>query len=324
MKQIPPLRLREKYFAAIEKEINRIFQTRLYKPLLDVLEISETTATRRSNELRNASESALISAIKDGFVWYRDGHFYGEFNSEIVRDLRSLGARFNYKSKTWSLAVEILPAEIRTAQAYATDRFDRLRRAMFAALDEIDVGIDRLQEDSRLRALYGQSLDAMNDDFQRTIKNITITPKLTEAQRKIIADEYGTNLEKYIQGWAQENIIKLREKVQANAMQGRRPETLIKTLIENYGVSKNKAQFLARQETSLMLSKFRESRYKDAGSTRYRWSGVNDGRERPDHIELNGKVFSWDSPPVTDKRTGARNHPGEDYNCRCVAIALVD
>ena len=38
----------------------------------------------------------------------------------------------------------------------------------------------------------------------------------------------------------------------------------------------------------------------------------NDVKVRSSHADQEGRVFSWDDPPV-----GA--HPGEDYNCRCTA-----
>jgi GNAT superfamily N-acetyltransferase len=41
------------------------------------------------------------------------------------------------------------------------------------------------------------------------------------------------------------------------------------------------------------------------------------------HDELEGTEHAWDDPPVTDKY-GNRNHPGEDYQCRCVAVPILD
>lgn len=41
------------------------------------------------------------------------------------------------------------------------------------------------------------------------------------------------------------------------------------------------------------------------------------------HQELDGTEQSWDDPPVTNE-DGDRNHPGEDYQCRCVAYPILD
>ncbi|MDD0884230.1 phage head morphogenesis protein, partial [Xylella fastidiosa subsp. multiplex] len=37
---------------------------------------------------------------------------------------------------------------------------------------------------------------------------------------------------------------------------------------------------------------------------------------REDHAAHDGTVFRWSDPPAT-------GHPGQDYNCRCVAIPNV-
>jgi hypothetical protein len=42
---------------------------------------------------------------------------------------------------------------------------------------------------------------------------------------------------------------------------------------------------------------------------------MEDSRVRPDHVHLNGRVFSFDDPPVADTRTGFRGNPGEAANC---------
>jgi uncharacterized protein with gpF-like domain len=39
---------------------------------------------------------------------------------------------------------------------------------------------------------------------------------------------------------------------------------------------------------------------------------------------MNGKIFSFDNPPVVDKKTGRKANHSEDYNCRCVAIPALD
>jgi len=80
---------------------------------------------------------------------------------------------------------------------------------------------------------------------------------------------------------------------------------------------------IARQETSLFVSKYREERYTGAGITEYIWSTSKDQRVRPDHAALDHQVFSWDSPPVTDRATGKRNNPGADFGCRCLALPVI-
>lgn len=314
MRQLHALPLRQKYFLAIEKSINKAIADVLFRPLLAVVGIPAT-------EILNTG-AALLDAIRDGLVWYERDHFAGQFNSTLTKELRAIGARFNALSRTWSLPSDRIPTDIRFAQAGADDRYAKIRQAFLYTLDNIDVA--SINKFVNFPEEYGNTIDWMEEDFQKTLSAITIPVKLTEENRKMISQEWGQNLDLYVKDWLSQNIIKLREDVQANAFGGRRASALVDMIQQNYGVSQRKAKFLARQETSLLMSKFRETRYRDIGANRYRWSSSHDERVRHDHKDLNGKIFTWDMPPVTNRRTGARNNPGEDFGCRCVAIALIE
>jgi SPP1 gp7 family putative phage head morphogenesis protein len=164
----------------------------------------------------------------------------------------------------------------------------------------------------------------MNQDFSEIVSKVAIPPKMSDRAREVISQSWANNLDLYIQNWADESILKLRSDIMSNTMRGQRAENMVKAIVEEYGVSQRKAKFLAKQETSLLMSKFQENRYKDVGITKYRWSTSRKKNVRHDHKVLEGKIFSWDNPPVTDQKTGARNNPGEDYNCACVAVPIVE
>lgn len=314
MKYLPILPVRDKYWRELEKEVTRIFAESIYEPLLALFRKPEL-------EIKNTGNT-LIDAIAQGIIYYDDGHFIGHWNAALTKELRAIGAIYNTPSRTWSLKREFLPADIRIAQAHSDMRFDTLRRGFLRTLDDLSVRPVNYTEE--MREFYKRSVGWMSDDFNKSVEAITIPPKLTEAQRNIIATEWSDNLDKYIKGWVDERILKLRGEVQANAFAGHRSSALLDMIRSDYGVSRRKAEFLARQETSLLMSKFRESRYRDIGVQKYRWSTAHDERVRHDHRDLNGKIYDWSSPPVTNRRNGARNHPGEDFNCRCVAVAIVE
>ena len=173
-----------------------------------------------------------------------------------------------------------------------------------------------------LEKAFGK-LDAQ---FQQTTKVITardIEIPLQDKFKEQLKDAYTENLDLYIQGWYDEQILRLRDKVYQNVAEGYRAENLVETIMSERDVSKRKAIFLAKQETSLMVSNYRELRYKDIGVSKYQWSTSQDVRVRADHRALNGQIFDWEHPPVTNKQTGARNSPGEDFGCRCIAIPVL-
>ena len=85
-------------------------------------------------------------------------------------------------------------------------------------------------------------------------------------------------------------------------------------------VSESRARFWARDQALKFNAGVTRQRAKGVGLDRYEW--VTTGVARPDHADLEGQIFSFDSPPVTNAN-GDRNNPGEDYNCRCVALLVV-
>lgn len=333
VKTLEPLTLKDQYFLAIEREIKRIFYDIMYRPLLEVFGMNQRQVDKQLKNSRNA----LLEAITAGKVWYEDGQFKGTFNARISAAIIRLGGIFNVKSKTYSLPKSKVPTEVKFAQAQANSNYEAMRAAMLSAIDNMTPAtVDQI---SKTKEEYEKTVAHMEYDLQKTIpktapqtvdnpatakSRLIVEAKLTEGQKRVIGEDWGSNLDLYIKGWTQDNILKLREQIQPHVMAGGRAEGLVKVIEDNYGVAARKAKFLARQETALLMAKFQETRYSDIGITKYRWSTAHDARVRHDHHELNGKVYRFDSPPVTNKKNGARNNPGQDFNCRCVAIPIVE
>lgn len=102
-----------------------------------------------------------------------------------------------------------------------------------------------------------------------------------------------------------------------------RVETLREKIEERFDVSRSRAELLARDQVLKLNGQITEARHKAAGIERYTWSTSNDERVRPDHEELDGTDHGWDDPPIVDERTGRREHPGGDFQCRCVAVPII-
>jgi len=314
VKALPPIVLRDKYWHDIEVSIKRQLDDDIYRPLAAACAVP-------FKEIQNAATSALSQAIVDGVIWYEGGYFRGEFNARTTAELRGIGAQFNYAMKAWQLDLVDMPPALSFAQAAADSRFNNMRKAFLHTLDDIEN--KAFDWYSATRDRYRESINWMDKDFYDAVSSIAIPPVLTSDQKQLIASEWGQNLELYVQKWRAQSITQMRQKVMANTFEGRRASALINMLRQSHGVSMRKAEFLARQETSLLLSKYKQSRAKDMGLPMYRWSTSHDERVRSDHRHLNGKTFLWSDPPVTNHKTGARNNPGEDFGCRCVAIMLV-
>lgn len=83
------------------------------------------------------------------------------------------------------------------------------------------------------------------------------------------------------------------------------------------GVTKSRANTIARTEIARATTLFTQARAESLGSDGYIWRDSGDGDVRDRHAELNGQFIPWDKPPIVDKKSGRRAHAGCDINCRC-------
>ena len=105
--------------------------------------------------------------------------------------------------------------------------------------------------------------------------------------------------------------------------EGEHVESIRNALMERVDVSVARATLIARDQSLKLASQLSQKRQTAAGVSRYRWSGSLDERERPMHRKLEGLVFLWEGDgPVTNEQ-GDHNHAGEDYQCRCVPLAVI-
>lgn len=334
--ELKPVTVEPHEWAKIEARIRAALMKLVYAPMLAELGLGTT--------LKNApphKPTALFDAISAGHLIYRRGHFLGKLSAEVSKELKTLGASWDYDSKSFFLSSSRLTSDLRKAIEASESRFlDTLER-----IDQrlADISPDELAESVKMASLFDTALwrtqrqiSASMKAHAEALKHLSITPRLTRDQIEIIAKDWQHNLQLDIKKFAKKEIRELRENVMRSVFQGDRQEVLAKYIKRSYGVTVRKARFLARQETNLLLAKFRETQYRDAGVQEYRWVCVHmpkdktpaqhtPGNVRYSHGVLDGKVFRYDTPPITTP-PGApvrRNNPGQDFNCRCHDIPVV-
>lgn len=310
-----PIKESTEDYEAIEKHIATLFKKELYEPLLSSIGESQ-------NVLKNSRDD-LISAIESGQITFYRGHFKGRFNAAVSRELRKVGAKWDRTQGSWKILLSSLPLEVRGSIEASEHRMKKKLELIDKKLSQIlpEQIADKLQ----VQQLFDSALWKTEKKVSETLKKITVEPKFSKEQREKVASEYENNTKLYIQKWTEEEIVKLRKRMQKHAVSGGRYEDMISTIQKSYGVSHGKAKFLARQETGLLMAKFKEARYLDAGVDEYIWGCVAGSKNhpvRPMHKRLEGKKFKWNNPPITDEK-GNRNNPGCDYNCRCFARPIV-
>lgn len=315
---LKPIKESTEDYEEIEKRIKLVFRKMVYEPLL--LELGQS-----KNVLQNSIDD-LFKALQSGRITFNRGTFSGKFNASISKELKSLGATFNKKESSFKIVQARLPREVREAISASESKF----KERLAKIDKkiSEVLPEHISDKIKVADVFDRTLFKVDKNFESSVKAVTVTPKLTPDMRKKIADEWQNNMDLWIKDFAEKEIVELRAKIQKSVFAGNRYESAVKSIQESYGVTTNKAKFLARQETGLLMAKFKKNRYLDSGLPFYKWKTIAGSKNhpvRPAHKALEGKVFRWDDPPITSApgEPLSRNNPGEDYNCRCFAIPIV-
>lgn len=348
------LRNEEGYYSPLAKALDYIFYETIYRPIIDIIneeitdgwyEVEAQKVVRERKEehqdnikeeikrykdsilpvplITNAKQkSALIKAILSGKVQYHASRFEGSFNAAISSEIRRLGGKWDARYKNWYLPKSKLPFDVDSAIGQVAMKMGNMGSRIDAHLQNLQ-RLNEQKPEYGLEKQFSYAIDKLEDRFEEGIANLIIAPELTPEMRKNLAEQYTKNMNLYIQGWTEKSIIRLRKRIQKNAFEGYRASSFVKEIEHDFQISHAKAKFLARQETSLLMSQFREERYKSVGVQKYRWSTSGDQRVRPFHKRLNGQIFTWDNPPIVDAY-GHRAHPGQDFGCRCIAIPIID
>ena len=116
--------------------------------------------------------------------------------------------------------------------------------------------------------------------------------------------------------------LRVQEITRGFIYEGKRADEVAQALAEQGKVSESTAMLIARTEVARANASINQARSQAVGSTHYRWRNSGDESVRLAHKKYHGKqldgmVFSWDSPPHLDD--GTVGHPGTFPNCRCFA-----
>lgn len=152
-------------------------------------------------------------------------------------------------------------------------------------------GIDVLQDSPRLRATMQAA----------TIQNANLI--------KSIPAQYLANV---------------ANSVLSNMRVGLLPREVAKQIEDQYDVARNRARFIARDQTAKVNGELTKQRQIDAGYEFFAWLDSDDERVRSSHraianadVGFGKGVYRWDDLPKNER--GEPIQPGSDFQCRCGA-----
>lgn len=233
------------------------------------------------------------------------------------------------------LLKEYLPEIKNAADEEKNSRHDDTTDLLAVVTKVFEKIADELQRD-----MEAFGLEHRVEDMAKLTRKLSINEwkKAVESTLGIqLADDYYTGelFRKLMKEWIDNNVdliktipndslSQMRELVLEGYRNGKPTTKIVKEIQEVYGMTRRHAQLIARDQIAKLNGQIARLQQEDAGVSEYIWSTSGDSRVRQGHKALDGKRFKWSDPPIVDAKTGRRCHPGEDYQCRCVALAVFD
>ena len=152
--------------------------------------------------------------------------------------------------------------------------------------------------------------------------DIKIDDVQLDDKSKKIAEDYTYNMKYWVKNWEAKNIIEMRQDVLKMVQQGARVPRLEEYFMKRWGIAKNKAHFLAVNESRLAGTAIKAEQYQSVGCPGYIWGRSRSKEKRELHKHYYGKFFTWDDKPIIDEKLGIKGYPQQIWNCDCQMLIV--
>lgn len=207
-----------------------------------------------------------------------------------------------------------------------SDFINYIRSAFRKAKSDFRDKTDKFGLQKKIDKLGKLTKRLSNDEWKRVVqKTLGIN----------ILDDYysGEFYREQLQRWTDENVNlistlpddalgEMQSIVEEAFKNGSSGRDMVKEIRKKFNASRSNAEFYAADQMAKLNAAITRQQQTECGVEEYVWSTSKDQRVRERHRELEGTTHRWDDPPIVDKKTGRRAHPGEDYRCRCVALPV--
>ena len=302
-----------KYEKLISKQIVHYIYNTIFAELKDIM---------KDRTVYNSTET-LADKIKTGDIFYKDGYFYsssGRFTSRIAHELERMEFTYSKQQNAYRQSSSVLPVDIQwavdTAHSSTQEKAIAMSLGLMIALRNIKSSDYLVDFDNNVYKIMSDLQNKFYRNADRQ-KFKLLGEKLTSFDKLEISKRYTNNLNFWIKDWTEQEIVKLRTKIEQMSADGAGIQEIESYIDKEFAVGQRKAEFLARNETTILQSSYATYMLAKEGFTHFKWVSKQDNRVRPLHRELNGHIFAFDDPPIIDERTGLKGLPGQTYNCRC-------
>ena len=202
--------------------------------------------------------------------------------------------------------------EIETYWQKSDEKTKRLRKQLERATTAEEQETIRAKIAQHQKETYANApqLDVKLDEFELN--------KVSEE----IARDYVYNMNFWVKKWEVKDIIQMRKDVADMIQKGVRIDEVEQYFEKHWKIAKDKARFLAFNESHLASSVIQATQYKKLGCTQFKWGRSTAIEKRKLHKEYYGKIFDFDNPPIIDEKLGIRGLPKQIWNCQCQMLCV--
>jgi uncharacterized protein with gpF-like domain len=333
------MKLKESWYLDIQDKLEKYFYATYFLPLIELFK----------EPLYNSTND-VINAIRRGQIVLQDDEISGVFNIKVSKELSKF-AKFNKFTHKWKIADKtIIPKDILASSVVANEKAKQLQERMKSIIDNTaNISKDKVKDTNFDISKQAKEMDAI---LEKERVDLGIQYEMNDRIREEMTKIYNENMQLNIKNWDTDQIMRLRDMIEKSTLEGYNRQKMIEAIQTEYEVSKSKATFLARQETSLFMSDLRDERYKDAGIDIYQFLTSNDirvvgnpagkfpvGNEgHGNHFILNHKYCKFSDDSVyADSLEDVKNNkwktraslgapetkPGREFQCRCIAKPVI-
>lgn len=202
-------------------------------------------------------------------------------------------------------------------------RLDAYGEVITKSIGDIKIGTALQIPDSKIKAMAEDMAEDISDFNKNQLNGqfksvLGVNPLIDEPYLQPQINSFVERNAALITNVPEQSIGRIETKIRTNVEKGKSIDNLTAIISSEIGIAENRAKLIARDQTNKFMGKLNELRQTEAGVDEYEWSTSEDERVRSSHAAHDGKIFKWSEPPAD---TG---HPGEDIQCRCVAIPVFD
>jgi hypothetical protein len=310
---INPTLVTDRFSKDVSNKITQAMSDVLYTPLLKASKVDDRLTISKEDDL-------IAKAIKQSKIVYSysQGGFVGKFNASISRELTLMGAYYDLRTKSYKISLTALKPKYK-------DLINKRSETQQRQITEIKEFLNKPAQTVSLASvpLFANVVDYLESKTLLNLqqKNIDVKKSVVDSER--FQSKYLDNVDMSIKEFTKTQNELIKREIQEMTLKGKQIKDIQQFVDKRYGVGKERARFIAKQNVSIITSEYQNERYMEAGITQFYWIHPDpyNKTSRDHHREWHsqskrGQLFSTVSPPVNPV-TGEPELPGIPFNCNC-------